>query len=167
MKPDELLFELRGPDGHVWRLYLDGRSEGFPAGTVVSNFASVACARIVGEVGKHANLLAAPGTHADQFNVSVGDEVVAQLSWTCLKNTVVKELAKQAPSTIGLGEGRSLAVYEMRTNRGDESPSDGLLLDFGIARLNQTSARGLALALLAYAEEANERKNWLIRRESD
>ena len=52
MKPDELLFELRASDGHVWRLYLDGRSEGFPAGTVVSNFASVACARMVGEVVK-------------------------------------------------------------------------------------------------------------------
>lgn len=52
MKPDELLFELHAPDGHTWRLYLDGSTEGFPAGTVVSNFASVACARMVGEVVK-------------------------------------------------------------------------------------------------------------------
>ena len=59
MKPDELLFELRAPDGHVWRLYLDGRSEGFPAGTVVSNFASVACARMVGEVVQQPGRLAA------------------------------------------------------------------------------------------------------------
>lgn len=34
---DELLFELRGLDGHVWRLYLDGRAEGFPIGTVIVN----------------------------------------------------------------------------------------------------------------------------------
>lgn len=34
---DELLFELRGPDGQVWRLYLDGRADGFPAGTIIEN----------------------------------------------------------------------------------------------------------------------------------
>lgn len=39
MDGDELLFELRGPDGHVWRLYVDGRAEGFPLGTLVRNFA--------------------------------------------------------------------------------------------------------------------------------
>ena len=45
MEGDELLFELRGPDGHVWRLYLDGRAEGFPPGTLVCNFAfPLACA---------------------------------------------------------------------------------------------------------------------------
>lgn len=36
---DELLFELRGPDGQVWRLYLDGRTDGFPAGTLIENYA--------------------------------------------------------------------------------------------------------------------------------
>lgn len=45
MEGDELLFELRGPDGHVWRLYLDGRAEGFLPGTLVCNFAfPLACA---------------------------------------------------------------------------------------------------------------------------
>lgn len=39
MEGDELLFELRGPDGHAWRLYLDGRTEGFPDGTMVVNSA--------------------------------------------------------------------------------------------------------------------------------
>jgi len=52
MQGDELLFELRGPDGNVWRLYLDGRTEGFPAGTIVSNFALAAHARMIGEVIK-------------------------------------------------------------------------------------------------------------------
>lgn len=37
MQGNELLFELRGADGHAWRLYLDGRIEGFPAGTLVVN----------------------------------------------------------------------------------------------------------------------------------
>ena len=33
----ELLFELHGPDGHVWRLYENGRADGFPAGTIIVN----------------------------------------------------------------------------------------------------------------------------------
>lgn len=40
MQGDELLFELHGPDGHVWRLYLDGRAEGFPEGTLTNNHAA-------------------------------------------------------------------------------------------------------------------------------
>lgn len=36
---DELLFDLRGPGGETWRLYLSGRSDGFPPGTVVVNHA--------------------------------------------------------------------------------------------------------------------------------
>ena len=59
MEGDELLFELRGPDGHVWRLYLDGRTEGFPAGTVVSNFALPAHARMVGKMKEQSVSLAA------------------------------------------------------------------------------------------------------------
>lgn len=35
-----LLFELRGPDGHVWRLYENGVAEGFPEGTVLMNLAN-------------------------------------------------------------------------------------------------------------------------------
>jgi hypothetical protein len=37
MQSDELLFEMHGPDGRVWRVYMDGRTEGFPTGTVVEN----------------------------------------------------------------------------------------------------------------------------------
>ena len=37
MESDELLYEMRGPDGHVWRVNLDGRIEGFPDGTVILN----------------------------------------------------------------------------------------------------------------------------------
>lgn len=59
MESNELLFELRGLDGHVWRLYLDGRAEGFPAGTLVSNFALAWNARVVGEVEKQSVCLAA------------------------------------------------------------------------------------------------------------
>lgn len=36
---DVLLFELRHPAGHVWRLYANGRCEGFPDGVVVVNHA--------------------------------------------------------------------------------------------------------------------------------
>lgn len=32
-----LLFELRHPAGHVWRLYANGVCEGFPEGVVVVN----------------------------------------------------------------------------------------------------------------------------------
>ena len=37
MKEAEPLFELRGPDGHIWRLFENGRAEGFPEGTVIRN----------------------------------------------------------------------------------------------------------------------------------
>lgn len=30
-------FEVRSPDGHVWKIYEDGRTEGFPAGSVIFN----------------------------------------------------------------------------------------------------------------------------------
>ena len=45
----ELLFELHGPEGQIWRLYLDGRVEGFPAGTLVVNRCLPAVARAAGE----------------------------------------------------------------------------------------------------------------------
>lgn len=34
-----LLFELSTPDGHKYKLYLDGYCEGFPDGTLVVNHA--------------------------------------------------------------------------------------------------------------------------------
>ncbi len=37
MRPDEPLFELRGPAGEVWRLYTDGHMDGFPPGTILVN----------------------------------------------------------------------------------------------------------------------------------
>lgn len=36
----ELLFELRTKDGHLYRIYLDGRYEGFPDGTYIVNKAA-------------------------------------------------------------------------------------------------------------------------------
>lgn len=33
------LFVLHGPDGHVWRIYENGRYEGFPEGTSIENWA--------------------------------------------------------------------------------------------------------------------------------
>lgn len=51
MGGDELLFELRGPDGQVWRLYLDGRAEGFPPGTAMENRALPLWCALVGKVG--------------------------------------------------------------------------------------------------------------------
>jgi len=54
MEGDELLFELRGPAGEVWRLYLDGRAEGFPAGTAVQNMAFPLWCALVGEVRRQA-----------------------------------------------------------------------------------------------------------------
>jgi len=35
-----LLFELIGPDGHKYEIYLDGYCKGFPDGTVINNCAS-------------------------------------------------------------------------------------------------------------------------------
>lgn len=52
MQGDELLFELLGPDGQVWRLYMNGRAEGFPPGTVVTNHALPLTYRVLGEVKK-------------------------------------------------------------------------------------------------------------------
>ena len=30
-------FEVRSPDGHVWKVYADGRTEGFPEGSTIFN----------------------------------------------------------------------------------------------------------------------------------
>lgn len=50
MQSDELLFEMHGPDGQVWRVYMDGRTEGFPTGTVVENRALPLVNRLIGEM---------------------------------------------------------------------------------------------------------------------
>ena len=85
MKTDELLYELHAPDGHTWRLYLDGRTEGFPDGTVVNNHALPHVQRlkagqpvsgtcwpeklhlISGDAAPQADLRVAGGTHGDEI----------------------------------------------------------------------------------------------------
>ena len=37
---DDLLFELHGPDGQLWKLWANGRTEGFPCGTILVNGAA-------------------------------------------------------------------------------------------------------------------------------
>ena len=34
---DKPLFEIRGRDGHIWRLFENGRVQGFPDGVIVLN----------------------------------------------------------------------------------------------------------------------------------
>ena len=34
---DELLFELHAPDGRVGKIYANGKTEGFPHGTILVN----------------------------------------------------------------------------------------------------------------------------------
>ena len=34
---DKSAFKVIGPDGHEWRIYADGRTEGFPEGSTVFN----------------------------------------------------------------------------------------------------------------------------------
>ncbi len=34
---EQPLFELHGKDGHMWKIYEDGRATGFPDGTLVVN----------------------------------------------------------------------------------------------------------------------------------
>lgn len=46
----ELLFELHGPEGKAWRLYLNGRIEGFPDGTLILNYALPLVNKLLGEV---------------------------------------------------------------------------------------------------------------------
>lgn len=38
---NELMFELKAPDGHEWKIYLDGNHQGFPEGTIIGNHAHV------------------------------------------------------------------------------------------------------------------------------
>lgn len=40
----EPLFTLHGPDGHVWKLFENGRAEGFPEGTRITNRAALVLA---------------------------------------------------------------------------------------------------------------------------
>ncbi len=61
---DDLLFELRGPDGEQWKLYLSGVVEGFPPGTFVVNHASPLVNRLIGEVNKHAAPFSANQAHS-------------------------------------------------------------------------------------------------------
>lgn len=49
----QLLFELHGPGGEKWMLYLDGSSEGFPPGTVIVNHASPLVNAMIGKMKKH------------------------------------------------------------------------------------------------------------------
>lgn len=49
-KGDELLFQLHGPEGKTWRLYLNGRIEGFPDGTLILNHALPLVNKLLGEV---------------------------------------------------------------------------------------------------------------------
>lgn len=46
----ELLFELAGPNGERWRIYLDGAFEGFPSGTSCANYALPMVNALIGEV---------------------------------------------------------------------------------------------------------------------
>lgn len=59
MNSDELLFEMRGPKGEVWKLYADGCAVGFPPGTIVVNHSSPLVARRVGEMIQKAVSLSA------------------------------------------------------------------------------------------------------------
>ena len=73
MESNELLFELRGLDGHVWRLYLDGRAEGFPIGTVIVNrakplFESLAIA--LGAANTHSSSAASPSRQSCPLSMS-------------------------------------------------------------------------------------------------
>ena len=56
MNGNELLFELRSPNGQVWRLYLDGRADGFPAGTAIENRAHPLWCALAGEIRKQTTL---------------------------------------------------------------------------------------------------------------
>jgi hypothetical protein len=47
---DDLMFELHSPGGETWRLYLSGRAEGFPPGTVVVNHALPLANGLVGKI---------------------------------------------------------------------------------------------------------------------
>lgn len=44
------LFELRGQDGHTWKIYEDGTTEGFPADVLIINRASPLLAMLRGGV---------------------------------------------------------------------------------------------------------------------
>lgn len=50
---DELLFELIGPNGEVWKIYLNGTFEGFPPGTSGANYALPLVNAMIGEMKQH------------------------------------------------------------------------------------------------------------------
>ena len=57
------LFELHGPSGHIWKLFEDGRKEGFPPGTVILNYARPLLASLRGRIMNLES--AAPSKKAD------------------------------------------------------------------------------------------------------
>ena len=61
---DQVLFELRGPDGHVWTLTLDGRCTGFPEGTTMMNLALPLTLALVGKMKIQGAALAAQASNS-------------------------------------------------------------------------------------------------------
>ena len=64
MELDQVLFELRGPDGHTWTLTLDGRCTGFPPGTTMMNLALPLTLALVGKMKRQGVGLTAEATDA-------------------------------------------------------------------------------------------------------
>lgn len=50
--PKELLYDLLGPNGEQWKIYLNGEFEGFPPGTSGTNYALPLVNAMIGEVKK-------------------------------------------------------------------------------------------------------------------
>ena len=61
---DQVLFELRGPDGHVWTLTLDGRCTGFPEGTIMMNLALPLTLALIGKMKIQGAALAAQASNS-------------------------------------------------------------------------------------------------------
>lgn len=49
---DKPLFELRGPNGAAWKLYLNGHCDGFPEGVVILNSAAPVVDYLIAKVDR-------------------------------------------------------------------------------------------------------------------
>lgn len=106
-------------------------------------------------------------TFNNEYQVIVEGAVVGVVTLHQLRELLEQQIAQVAPSSIALGKGSTLVVYEMRTPAGAASSGDALRLEIGQGHLDLSAmaARSLADVLLTYAGPQNQRGQWLVRQE--
>lgn len=120
-----------------------------------------------GSPASEVQLTPIPHSFNAEYQVIVGGTVVGVVTGCQMRELVERQIAHLAPSSIALGNGSTLTVYEKRSPAGTAGSGDALRLEIGqgCTYLSATAARSLAYVLLTYAGAQNQRGQWLVRQE--